>query len=288
MDDSHHHNCQDGEQKTLFWRIPEGDCELLAASYSNQAFGRHAHERYAFGAIVGGVERLYYRGSYDLGSSGSLVTISPGEVHDGAPGVAGGWRSRMLYVDSAWLNQVLLQGRFASEHIHLFHQAFSADPALAQYFLDNHRLIEHAGTALERETLLIELLATLFHRHGLSPHGREVRERQAVRRIKQRLEEEFDSNLSLEELGRMVGMDPLYLIRVFKKEVGMPPHGYQLQQRVARVQRLLRAGSGLAEASFACGFCDQSHMARAFKKVVGITPRSFRDGLRADAPHHSR
>nr|WP_244176394.1 helix-turn-helix domain-containing protein [Pseudomonas grimontii] len=48
-------------------------------------------------------------------------------------------------------------------------------------------------------------------------------------------------------------------------------------KRIAQVQKLLRTGSSLAEASFTCGFFDQSHMTRAFKKVVGITPGSFRN-----------
>ena len=35
-----------------FWRIAEGDCELLSARYSHQTFGRHSHERYAIGDVI--------------------------------------------------------------------------------------------------------------------------------------------------------------------------------------------------------------------------------------------
>ncbi len=73
-----------------------------------------------------------------------------------------------------------------------------------------------------------------------------------------------------------MGLEPLYLIRVFKSSVGVSPHSYQIQLRIAQVQRLLRAGASIADASFACGFFDQSHMTRAFKKVLGITPGRFR------------
>lgn len=34
-----------------FWRIPEGDCELLSARYSTQSFGRHSHDRYAMDGL---------------------------------------------------------------------------------------------------------------------------------------------------------------------------------------------------------------------------------------------
>lgn len=269
----------DFAEQARFWRIPEGNCELLAARYSNQTFGRHCHERYAFGAITDGVEKLYYRGAHHLGTAGSLVTISPGEIHDGRPADDGGWRYRMLYVDTAWLNDQVLQDRVPGDHVHLFQQAFTSDRPLARYFLHVHQRIETSADSLERESLLLELLATLFQRQRVLGDSQVARERHAVRQIRQTLEREFERNISLEELGRLVGMDALYLIRVFKKEVGVAPHSYLIQQRIAQVQRLLRSGMGLADAALACGFCDQSHMTKAFKKVVGVTPRSFRAGL---------
>ncbi|MNC69470.1 Bifunctional transcriptional activator/DNA repair enzyme Ada [compost metagenome] len=91
-----------------------------------------------------------------------------------------------------------------------------------------------------------------------------------------KLEDDYDKPASLEQLANMVGLEPLYLIRMFKKAVGVSPHSYQIQVRVARVQRQLRAGASIADAAFACGFFDQSHMTRAFKKVAGMTPGSFR------------
>ncbi|WEK09019.1 MAG: AraC family ligand binding domain-containing protein [Candidatus Pseudomonas colombiensis] len=84
-----------------FWRIPEGDCELLSARYSQQSFGRHSHERYAIGVITGGVEKLFSRGRQHLCTAGSVVTITPDDIHDGVPGSAEGWVYRMLYIDPA-------------------------------------------------------------------------------------------------------------------------------------------------------------------------------------------
>lgn len=265
------------EDFSLFWRIPEGDCELLSARYSTQSFGRHSHDRYAIGVISGGVEKLFYRGSHHLGSAGSVVTISPGEIHDGLPGSDEGWMYRMLYIDPAWLNKVVLQDRFSSEHIHLFQQALTQDKAFAQSFLYHHQLIEKSNPSLERETILLELVTQLFQRNGVSIKSSEAAERDAVKRIKKKLEDEFDKNIPLENLAKLVDLEPLYMIRVFKKNVGISPHSYQIQKRIAHVQNLLRMGVSLAEASFSCGFFDQSHMSRAFKKVVGVTPGSFRN-----------
>lgn len=261
-----------------FTRIPEGECELLSARYSTQTFGRHAHDRYAVGVISGGVEKLFYRGSYCLGGAGSVVTLTPGEIHDGLPGNDQGWMYRMLYLDPQWVNRSVFQGRFSDEHVHLFQSALSQAPDFARGFLHQHRLIEQAGPGLEREIVLLDLVAQLFERSGAPVAQVNTTELHAVQRVKKKLEEAFQEHIPLEELAQLANLDPLYLIRVFKKSVGISPHRYQIQKRVARVQQLLRSGSSLVEASFMCGFFDQSHMSRAFKKVVGITPGSFRNG----------
>nr|WP_238587020.1 AraC family ligand binding domain-containing protein [Pseudomonas veronii] len=63
-----------------FWRIPEGDCELLSTRYSTQFFGRHSHDRYAVGVISRCVEKLFYRGNYYIGVAGSVVTIKSAKM----------------------------------------------------------------------------------------------------------------------------------------------------------------------------------------------------------------
>jgi AraC-like DNA-binding protein len=260
-----------------FRRIPEGGCELLTARYSHQAFGRHSHDRYAVGVISAGMERMYYRGRHDLGGPGSVVTISPGEIHDGVPAHEQGWMYRMLYVDPHWLNGTLMPKQ-ASDFIHLFRAAFAERPALARTFLHHHQALEASHCSLERESLLLELLPLLFAPSGLCDAATEAIETQAVQQVRHKLEDEYDQHVSLEHLASLVGLEPLYLIRVFKKSVGISPHSYQIQVRVAHAQRLLRAGLSIADAAIACGFFDQSHLNRAFKKVVGLTPGSFRSG----------
>jgi AraC-like DNA-binding protein len=261
-----------------FWRIPEGDSELLVAKYAEQAFGRHAHDRYALGVIVDGAEKLYYRGTHWYGSTGSVVSITPGEIHDGIPASQEGWTYRMMYVDPAWLNASGLCGNSSPSHIHLFHEPFRHAPQLAQVLLHAHKTIENACSSLERETALSDALERMFACPDVPTLHETSQERNSVRKVREKLIEEFDRNITLAELGLLANMDPLYLIRVFRREIGASPHSYQLQERVARAQRLLRTGINAADAALMCGFTDQSHMHRTFKKIVGITPGKFKLG----------
>jgi AraC-like DNA-binding protein len=57
--------------------------------------------------------------------------------------------------------------------------------------------------------------------------------------------------------------------------VGVPPHRYQTIVRVNRARKLLAEGAALSDVAYLTGFCDQSHLNRCFKKVLGLTPGRY-------------
>jgi helix-turn-helix protein/AraC-like protein len=69
------------------------------------------------------------------------------------------------------------------------------------------------------------------------------------------------------------------VLRSFRDEVGMPPHAWLAQLRVARARKLLETGQRPAEAAAAAGFADQAHLTRWFRRVVGVTPGVYRTGV---------
>ena len=71
------------------------------------------------------------------------------------------------------------------------------------------------------------------------------------------------------------GTSRYQVLRAFKRDHGLPPHAYRLHMRVGLAQRLLRAGDEPAQVALACGFVDQSHLTRYFKRIVGLTPSRY-------------
>ncbi len=63
--------------------------------------------------------------------------------------------------------------------------------------------------------------------------------------------------------------------RRFKHRHGLPPHAYRLCVRIARAKQLLRSGNSPSSVAAAQGFVDQSHFARHFKRLVGVTPHEY-------------
>ena len=84
--------------------------------------------------------------------------------------------------------------------------------------------------------------------------------------------------LSLGEIAAAAGLSPFHFSRQFKAATGHPPHEYLVRLRVDRAQELLRRHGGrwtTAAIAQECGFSDQSHLSRHFKRVLGVTPGEF-------------
>ena len=49
-----------------------------------------------------------------------------------------------------------------------------------------------------------------------------------------------------------------------------------IMRRLDRARRMLTQHISLADAAFACGFADQSHLTRQFRRAYGVTPGRWR------------
>lgn len=82
---------------------------------------------------------------------------------------------------------------------------------------------------------------------------------------------------------RRLGVHPVYLARAFKRAHGVSITEKLAARRVrAAAELIARKEAGLAEIALACGFYDQSHLCRHFRRVIGATPAAYR-GLVAPA-----
>jgi AraC-like DNA-binding protein len=66
------------------------------------------------------------------------------------------------------------------------------------------------------------------------------------------------------------------LHRTFRRSLGVDPSGWILRERLRRAWRLLETEQPLVEIAIDCGFADQSHMSRVFRRFTGWTPGALR------------
>lgn len=101
----------------------------------------------------------------------------------------------------------------------------------------------------------------------------------AVARIRHYLQERFAESVSLDELVTLSGLSRFHLVRTFAKQVGMPPHAYQVNVRINTARALLKASVPPVNVSTDVGFSDQSHFTRHFKRAWGTTPSVYANAV---------
>jgi AraC-like DNA-binding protein len=271
-----------------YWRIPAlPHLELLRATYVEQQFARHIHEGYAVGVIERGALAFSYRGAHVMAPAGSINLVVPGEAHDGHAATGVGWTYRMFYLGSDLMERAAAEVDGGRKTLPFFSSGVIDDNDMARRIAALHRRLERPELSqLEQETLLTTLLTEFVLRHakGCFSERRRTPENQAVKKARDYIEAYSNQQLSLVNLAALCGLSPYYLIRVFTRSIGVPPHVYQKQVRIRRAKRLLDGDCSVAAAALETGFADQSHFTRQFKQITGLTPGQYRNNVQDDFP----
>lgn len=245
---------------------------------SDHAFPKHTHDQFGIGVISRGAQTsLSGRGMVDAGP-GDVITVNPGEVHDGMPIGDHGRAWRMLYFDPAVVIDILddiSEARGGQE----LHHPVLADASASAGFAELYTLVTggEANSTLAGQSLLFLLLKRLIFEGATAsrpdmPH--------ALGHVRALLDDVPEVDLTLGDLARASGLSRFQVLRGFAQMTGLSPHAYLMQRRLDRARRLIREGVTLADAAAASGFADQSHMTRAFGGKYGITPGVYAAAFR--------
>ncbi len=251
--------------------------EIMSARWVEHSFTPHMHDFYA----VSGA--FHCRRELRNATPGTCNLIAPGELHTGHATSEDGWKYSNLYIEMP-LMATLLRGLDWQSPLDVrFKFPLVKDTVLAGRLARVFASLSESNSLLQNESLLLSVVARLATDHFVPGHSlREAgREHAAVRRIREWLYVHAEQNLSVRSLAEIAGLSPYYLVRVFHKHVGIPPHQYQRNLRVLRARKLLKAGEPISEVAYRTGFCDQSHLNRCFRAALGVTPGRYSGCLRA-------
>jgi len=251
--------------------------DVLHARFVRHAYSRHTHDEYVVGLIETGVQRFDLERAVHYAPAGSIFLINPGESHAGGSGLPDGYVYRTFYPPESLIRAAAAEFGATSTVLPSFAKPVITDQQLYDVLLAFHRSLADPASTLEQETHLRHAIALLVRRHteAWSSDWRLARATPAIRRAREYLTESYVRDVSLSELARACGSSPFHLARAFTAQFGLPPHAYLNNLRVTRAKRMIRAGTSLAEVAYAVGYCDQSHLNRRFKKIVGVTPAQY-------------
>jgi AraC-like DNA-binding protein len=98
-----------------------------------------------------------------------------------------------------------------------------------------------------------------------------------LRRVRDRIDREYDQPLDVEELARGAHMSAGHLSRQFRLAYGESPYSYVMTRRIERAMALLRRGDmTVTEVCFAVGCSSLGTFSTRFTELVGMPPSAYR------------
>ena len=267
------------------WRPHHEDRALLIAGKTTR-YAIEPRGEYVFGVVTREPMRARRGRETHLVRPGELVAWDPSSAHSGSALDGNAWSSRLMLVEGGDLQTLISDAETQALADVSFPDPVVVDPELVAAFLRLHVALETSSTRLEQEERLSLWLGLLIDRAAArrprqtpsDPH-----DERAVRLASDYLQDHLTANVGLDELARTAGIGKFRLVRLFRKQTGLPPHAYQVAGRLRRARRMLEAGQSVAHTAAAVGFADQSHLHRHFKRGIGMTPGQYQRRFVADS-----
>src|SRR5258708_2321669 len=99
----------------------------------------------------------------------------------------------------------------------------------------------------------------------------------ALKRVLERIEHSFQSEISLSSLAEEAGYSRGHFLKMFRTSMGMTPHRYLLKRRIDHARSLLKCREiSIIDVAASCGFSSQAHLTQVFREHIGVTPGDYR------------
>jgi AraC-like DNA-binding protein len=98
-----------------------------------------------------------------------------------------------------------------------------------------------------------------------------------INRVQVFIEEHLTERVRVSDLSAVARSSPSYFSCAFKRTFGVSPHAYVMKRRVSMAADLMmNSDAPLSEIAVSCGFADQAHFSRQFRRAMGRTPSAWR------------
>jgi AraC-like DNA-binding protein len=243
----------------------------LSASMSDFTYKKHAHQEYAIGVTLRGIQEYNLDGSVQLSYQNGIMLFNPEQAHDGMAHDKTGLDYVMLYIEPQLLLEVI-----EKKDILRFSTPIVYDVRLEQRILS----LSDAILGEKDEALCSELFLSLTDsliQTKLSTDDK--KENALIRKAKDMLHADLEHVLKLDELSSELNISKFQFIRLFKAHTGISPYQYFLNCKIEHAKSLIEKNKDVYTAVAACGFVDLTHLNKHFKSVYGTTAFEYMSHL---------
>ncbi|MGZ7441075.1 AraC family ligand binding domain-containing protein [Paenibacillus sp. TH7-28] len=240
-----------------------------------QKFPNHFHDYYVIGFIEQGKRLLSCNRKEYIINSGDVVIFNLHEPHACEQVDGRSLDYRCINIEPGVMRQYV-QEITGTAYLPRFSQTVLYRSELAGYLHDLHQLLMEEETSFHKEEMLLLLIEQLLRDNSdATPHLSANEPSAEIRTVCEYMESHFTENITLNRLSELTGLSKYHLLRSFTKQKGISPYSYLETIRINQAKRLLEWGVSPMEAALKCGFSDQSHFTKFFKRLIGLTPKQY-------------
>jgi AraC family transcriptional regulator len=130
-------------------------------------------------------------------------------------------------------------------------------------------LLQQAIAILQRGNPATRSAAPVARQSSLAPWQ--------AKRVASHISAHIDRPIALRELAEVARLSSSHFSRAFKGAFGQPPHMFIMSRRVElAMKKMLGSQEPLSQIALSCGFSDQAHLARLFRRETGFAPSQWR------------
>lgn len=239
----------------------------------NLHFTKHFHDTYTLGITYNGVFKSYSLNKDFYFYEYTTRINNPGDIHGGT---STSWSHANFYPTTKLLSDIYFE-IYGEKKIPYFLSHIIDDKILFHKLHEFFFAYFKNSLELDIETKLHDALSYLIINY--CSYGKNIDkiydDRKIVKNTYEYIKDSIEYNFSLDELALNSNLSKYHFLRLFKKEFGITPHNFIINQRVNKACELIKSGVTISQASIEVGFNDQSHFTRNFKRLYGYTPKKL-------------
>lgn len=237
--------------------------------FQPQEFKVHFHNNYSIGLILDGIHKLKLQDDDLIVKKGQIKIINPYETHIADGNIS--WEYLNFMPSQEVIQEIAQEMCDSAVECKIKFKNIINDETATQYFLNFSNSL---SKNIEYEENFILLISYLLKNYAFNDLD--------IKEISSNIKNSIDylhnyylENISLDILADISNLSKYHFIKVFYEKTGITPYQYIINLRLEFALSLMKEKLPLSEISFICGFSDQSHFIRNFKKRYGITPSNF-------------
>ncbi len=242
---------------------------LVKSTFTDQNYPRHAHDGYSISLVLEGLHRFVVEGEEVEANEGTVRVVHPFEMHET-------WMSTWVHMNlSIPTTQIEVRAHLMDIEVPVVFHRLIHDPHLNDMISNLHNTTDTA----KNDRLILALIdyLLLHHTYETPEAKRSTSHDPVLQQARAYLHAHADSpEIDLDAVAREAHMSKYHFLRRFKQTFERTPHQYLQNLRIDCVRMKLAQKISLAEAALSCGFYDQSHMIKTYKKFYGHTPKEVK------------